>query len=269
MNRGLPPGTTLRRSPDAALPLDYFIYVPHSGVRDGRVLVTVHGISRNAEQHITGFADCAERYGAAIVAPLFTRKEHRRYQRLGRSAREERADLAFDRVLADATERLGIEPCPLHLFGFSGGGQFAHRYALFNPRRVARQVLGAPGWYTFPDPDQHYPLGMRSSADWPRLRFNPARFLRIPTLVLVGENDTARDRDLNRTRQIDALQGLTRMERGIRWTAAMSGLAHAYDLDNRLLFEVLPTADHAFDSYLAQPEFSERIFTFLFGEESG
>jgi pimeloyl-ACP methyl ester carboxylesterase len=102
----------------------------------------------------------------------------------------------------------------LRLFGFSGGGQFAHRYALFYPRRVARQVLGAPGWYTFPDPEHRYPLGLRTAPpEWPKLTFNPGRFLRIPTLVLVGEHDNRRDRELNRTRQVDVHQGLDRMER--------------------------------------------------------
>ena len=265
MKQTLTPGVCIRRTVDTTLPLDYFVYLPMSGLRDGRLLVSIHGISRNAEEHVAGFAPLAERYGAAIVAPLFPAAEYRRYQRLGVSVNEARADLAFDRMLDDAARLLDVDPLPLRLFGFSGGGQFAHRYALFYPRRVARQVLGAPGWYTFPDPEHRYPLGLRTAPpEWPKLTFNPGRFLRIPTLVLVGEHDDVRDPELNRTRQVDVHQGLNRMERGERWVGAMRALARAYALEPRVSLEVVPGADHAYASYLAQQAFAERIFRFLF-----
>jgi pimeloyl-ACP methyl ester carboxylesterase len=268
MSNSPAPGTCTRHSVESTLPLDYFVYVPREGVRDDRVLVSVHGISRNAEEHVVGFSGLAERYGAAIVAPLLPAGDFSRYQRLGVSAREARADLAFDRILEDAAGLIGIDPLPLRIFGFSGGGQFAHRYALFYPKRVARQVLGAPGWYTFPDPENRYPLGLRSAPEWPKLRFNPTRFLKIPTLVMVGERDDVRDKDLNKTRQIDTHQGLDRMERGRRWVGAMRGLARAYALPGDFEFRTVPGADHAYANYLAQPEFAEGIFTFLFGPEN-
>ena len=266
MNAALPRGECLRRRVDATLPLDYCLYLPTGGLRDGRVLVSVHGISRNAVQHVEGFAPLAERYGAAIVAPLFPAREFRRYQQLGVSASESRADLAFDRMLDDAARLIGTDPYPLRIFGFSGGGQFAHRYALFYPRRVARQVLGAPGWYTFPNPQDAYPLGLRSSSAWAKLRFNPGQFLKVATRVLVGARDDVRDEDLNRTRAIDVHQGLDRVERGRRWVGAMQGLARAYAIPATFEFVNVPRADHAFESYLAQPEFAASVFGFLFGD---
>jgi len=268
VNGPLVAGVCTRRTVESTLPLDYFAYLPKAGIHDSRVLVSVHGISRNAEEHVTGFAPWAERYGAAIVAPLFPAGEFRRYQRLGVSASEARADLAFDRILDDAARLLGVDLLPLRMFGFSGGGQFAHRYALFYPRRVARQVLGAPGWYTFPDPEHRYPLGLRvAPPEWPKLTFNPTRFLRIPTLVMVGEHDDVRDTELNRTRQVDVHQGLNRMERGQRWVGAMRGLARAYGLAHRFDFSLVPGADHAYANYLAQPMFGDAIFRFLFDQE--
>lgn len=265
MENKLEVGKVVRRSVEATLPLDYFLYLPESGVRDQRVFVTVHGISRNAREHAEGFAAQAERYHAAIVAPLFPVSDFPRYQRLGSSVHEGRADSAFDRILQDAAELIGGDPFPLHGFGFSGGGQFLHRYALFYPRRVKRMVVGAPGWYTFPDPNQRYPFGLRSSKEWPRLRFNPARFLRIPTLVLVGEEDNIRDEDLNKSRAIDAVQGLNRLERGGRWVQAMNALARAYQVPARFHCEVIPNASHAYESYHAHPTFAEQVFAHLFG----
>ena len=265
MPRPITPGTILKRSLDGMQQLDYFAYVPNRGQLNDRVLISVHGISRNAEQHLEGFAAQAEHYGAVMLAPLFPRASFPAFQRLGTSVNQERADLAFDQMLHDASAWLGIGQAPLHIFGFSGGGQFTHRYAMFYPKRVARMVLAAPGWYTFPDPDRRYPLGLRSADVWPHLKFSPAKFLKIPSLVLVGDEDDIRDDDLNKSRQIDAFQGLNRVERAERWVNAMRALARAYDVPADFRLEMVPNANHAYESYLSHPPFAEEVFQFLFG----
>lgn len=249
---------------DGIHPLTYFLFQPSGGVRDGRVLVTVHGISRNAREHVELFATLAEQNGSAIIAPLFPLADFPRYQRLGTSAHEDRADLAFDQILKDAAENLGVDPFPLRLFGFSGGGQFSHRYGLLYPDRISRMVLGAPGWYTFPDTDEKFPFGLRSGSDWPKLRFSPQKFLSLPTLVMVGEADNIRDEDLNRTRRIDSRQGADRFERGQRWVQVMNAHARAFGFVPGFRFESVANATHAFDSYVAQPQFCKRVFEFLF-----
>lgn len=259
------PGTLTRRALDGLPQLEYFVYLPTQGQRHDRFFVSVHGISRNAEEHLLGFIAQAERYGAAMLAPLFPEEHFPRYQRLGGSGKEGRADLAFERILQDASQWLGLNTGSLRIFGFSGGGQFVHRYALFYPKRVQRMVLGAPGWYTLPDPSRDYPQGLRSSSAWPRLRFAPARFLTIPTLVMVGEEDDIRDDDLNKTRRIDAVQGLNRVERGERWVGAMRAMARAFNLPSDFRLEMVPNANHAYESYLAHPPFAEQVFSFLFG----
>lgn len=267
MGNNLESGQVVERVLDGAFDQKYFIFLPRNGVRQQRVLVSVHGISRNAEEHLQGFSAQAERFGVAMVAPLFPLQDFPRYQRLGTTSQEGRADLALDQVLREAAGLLGIDPFPLNLFGFSGGGQFAHRYAMLYPDRVRRMVLGAPGWYTFPDAGERYPLGLRASNDWPRLKFVPERFLKIPTCVLVGESDDIRDADLNTTRRVDARQGFDRCERGQRWIESMRSLARAFRVSGEFQFEIIPNASHAFESYMAYPAFAERIFEFLFGPE--
>jgi pimeloyl-ACP methyl ester carboxylesterase len=266
MARPITPGTITKRSLDGMQQLDYFAYVPTQGQRNDRVFISVHGISRNAEQHLSGFAALAEIYGAVMLAPLFPLASYPAYQRLGTAVHQQRADQAFDQMMQDASGWLGISPMPMHVFGFSGGGQFTHRYAMFYPGRVARMVLGAPGWYTFPDPDRQYPYGLRSAEDWPHLKFSPSKFLKIPSMVLVGEEDDLRDEDLNKSRHIDAFQGLNRVERGERWVNAMRALARAYNVPADFRFEHVPNANHAYESYLAHPPFAEQVFSFLFGQ---
>lgn len=267
MRNEIVPGRILRRTIPDTPPLEYFAYIPQQGQRQGRVMISIHGISRNAEEHLAGFAPQAEIHGAVMLAPFFPQQDFPHYQRLGTSSTEARADLAFDRILGDAAEWLGIDPFPLRVFGFSGGGQFTHRYALFHPKRVERMALAASGWYTFPDPEHHYPHGLRPSAKWPRLKFSLRSFFRIETLVLIGEEDDLRTEDLNRSRRIDAAQGLTRVERGERWVGAMRALARAFHVPSRIRLETVPNATHAFESYLTHPPFAEDVFHFLFPEK--
>ncbi len=245
-------------------PLEYFAYIPQQP-QHNRVLITIHGISRNAKEHVQGFIPQAEHFGVIIIAPFFPKASFPRYQQLGNNVQEGRADLAFDHMLQDAGNWLQTSCFPLNIFGFSGGGQFSHRYAMFYPHKLSRMVFAAPGWYTFPDPDQHYPYGLRSSKDWPKLRFEPDPFLQIPTLVLVGEEDNLRDVELNKERRIDALQGFDRIERGERWINAMRAMGRAFAVPTDFRFERVPNANHAFESYLGHPPFNEQVFNFLFG----
>jgi hypothetical protein len=129
-------------------------------------------------------------------------------------------------------------------------------------------VLTAPGWYTFPDPERKYPYGLKSTSDWPQLKFSLEKFLQIPTLVLVGEEDDLRDKVLNRDREIDSFQGLNRIERAERWISANRNLARSYDIAADFRLETIPNASHAYESYMGHPPFAEQIFEFLFEDLS-
>lgn len=264
MTSALQPGIIHRRSIEGLSQMEYFIYVPATKPDSNKVLYTIHGISRNAEEHVQRFIGQAEHNGVTIVAPLFTKQHFPRYQRLGKSAQLERADMAFDHVLQDVQKWLDVPPAPMRLFGFSGGAQFVHRYAMFYPRRVKRMVLTAPGWYTFPDPDRKYPYGLKSTKEWPKLIFPLEDFLKIPTLVMVGEVDDLRDKDLNKVREIDSFQGLNRIERAERWVNANRNMARSYGVGADFQLETVANASHAYESYMAHPPFSDQVFDFLF-----
>ncbi|MBW2690171.1 MAG: hypothetical protein JRC99_09605 [Deltaproteobacteria bacterium] len=266
MANTLQPGKIHHRTTEGMSQIEYFVYIPESHPDSGKILYTIHGISRNAEEHIQGFINQAERYGTIMVAPLFLKSNAPRYQQLGTNVQQQRVDMAFDHILQDVHEWLGVMPAPMRMFGFSGGGQFVHRYAMFYPKRVARMALAAPGWYTFPDPDRKYPYGLKSTKDWPRLTFSLDQFLRIPTMVMVGEEDDLRDKDLNKAREIDSFQGLNRIERAERWINANRNLARSYGVSADFRLENIPNASHAYESYMGHPSFAEQVFNFLFDE---
>jgi hypothetical protein len=133
------------------------------------------------------------------------------------------------------------------------------------PERVAAMVVGAAGWYTFPDAERAYPRGIGHSHSLGDLRFDPDAFLRVPALVMVGERDDGRDPELRQSRHIDRQQGTTRLERGRRWIAAMKRAARERGLETPYRFKVLRRADHSFDRSARRGRMDKRAFRWLFG----
>ena len=101
--RPLRKGRLLRRALRDDPTQEYLLYVP-STLRENAVpLVSVHGVSRNADEHARLFSAYCEMYGILLIVPLFTVEEHGDYQRLGRQGRGKRSDLALNAIVAEAT----------------------------------------------------------------------------------------------------------------------------------------------------------------------
>lgn len=260
-------GMILKRVLDDDPEQHYYLYLPGTvDLARAPVLVTVHGISRNAHTHVRCYAGLAEQRSVIVVAPRFDKQRFPDYQRLGRAGRGERADRMLDRILAEVGRATGARTDRLHLFGYSGGGQFVHRYAMAYPERVAAMAIGAAGWYTFPDPERRYPYGIKPSPALPDVHVDIGRFLRIPAWVLVGEDDDVRDAALRQSDRLDRRQGATRFERGRRWVEAMNAAARARGLAAHYRFIVLPGADHSFSRSIRHGDMAARVFECLFGD---
>lgn len=260
------PGASLQfRSCRACPEARYFLALPQAVSRNTAVLVTVHGISRNAREHARTFARYCNRLGWAVVAPLFTRSAFARYQQLGfdRDRSRPRPDLALNAILDEVTELTGARTDRHYMFGFSGGGQFVQRYSMVHPGRVAAAALGAPGWYTFPDPDAPFPRGLRIDPTSTGFMLAPEMAQRIPTAVFVGERDVARDDSLNMAPKIDRQQGRTRPERAGRWVAAMREAAGARGLATRYELGILPDCGHSFSECVSVGRLDAKVVEFL------
>ncbi|GMQ95613.1 MAG: hypothetical protein BMS9Abin14_061 [Gammaproteobacteria bacterium] len=264
---GLPvPGKVESRSLDAHGNRRYFLYRPSRTSGKAPLLVSVHGISRNARAHATCLARVAEQYRVVVVAPLFTIRRFHDYQRMGNSRRGERPDRALNEIVAEAGCLTGANAERFFLFGYSGGAQFAHRYAMAYPQRIAGLALGSAGWYTFPDPDKRYPWGMRASHGLPDLSFDLDRFLELRIRLFVGGLDTLRGPDLNRSRRIDMQQGATRLERAVHWAAALRRAALLAGKSADVSLCTLPRSGHCFEENVAHDQLDQRLFEALFGD---
>jgi poly(3-hydroxybutyrate) depolymerase len=254
-------GEVVEASLTGRLPLDYFLFVPADVPRDAPLLVTIHGISRNAREHAESFAPLAARHGFTVVAPRFEQGEYDDYQRLGRRGRGPRADAALDHLI-DELERSGLASRELFLFGYSGGAQFVHRYVMAHPERVRAAIVASAGWYTFPDPSIDYPYGIRATAELPGVRLRPRSFLRIPMLAVVGDDDRERDESLRRSSALDRRQGRNRVERAERWVRAMRMAAREHEMSPRVELALLEGAGHSFEESM-QGGLGDRVVGFL------
>ncbi|MCR9122779.1 MAG: hypothetical protein NXH91_10940 [Phyllobacteriaceae bacterium] len=227
--------------------LSCWLAVPERMAADGPPLVAIHGIRRDARQQAELLARRASALGRPVIAPLFGRQQWPRYQQ---AIRRGRADLALIALMeALAKERLW-QTARFELAGFSGGAQFAHRFAMMHPHMVTRLTVASAGWYTFPDAAR-FPYGLASrgapSDPWSAVTEDKiTRFLTIPTQVCAGADDTLRDANLRSGEKIDAQQGTNRLIRAIRWTKALRTAAEERGLPPRASFIALSACGHDF-----------------------
>ncbi|MGH8222536.1 MAG: alpha/beta fold hydrolase [Woeseiaceae bacterium] len=264
----LPRGRILHRALRNEPTQEYLLQIPESPGVNMPVFVSVHGVSRNAYEQARVFSSYCNERGIVLVIPIFTAEQHPDYQRLGRRGRGMRVDRLLDRFLYEAMSLTGADVTRIHLFGFSGGAQFAHRYLMAHPHRVARAVIGAAGWYTFPDNRQRYPYGIRSARKLRGVNFNPEQFLRVPVTVLVGKRDTGPS-NLRSTRRCNEQQGETRVERARNWVVAMRKAAAAHALEPRVELAEVAAAGHSFREFCEKGALVEIVCNALFPPEIG
>lgn len=178
----------------------YTLYVPTSFRPDragsARLLVVVHGSERAPESARDLFTDLAEESGRIVLAPLFPmavtdREETHNYLFLEYEGI--RFDLVLLAMVAEVAQRYGVPAQELWLAGFSGGGQFVHRFAYLHASRLSAVSIGAPGIVNTLDPGRDWFVGVRDvgqrfgqPVDWEGLR-------RLKVQVVVGSEDTASD----------------------------------------------------------------------------
>ena len=128
------------------------------------LIVAVHGTGRGHAAYRDAFTPFARYNRCVVLAPLFPvgvlgDDNADGYKYLGEG------DIRYDRVLLAMVEELGqalgVTFGKMLLFGFSGGGHFAHRFFYLHPDRLAGVSIGAPGGVTRIDDTRDFWLGTR------------------------------------------------------------------------------------------------------------
>ena len=241
--------------------LSYYLFLPANISEKSRVIVCVHGISRNAKEQINAFRERANQFDYIIIAPHFSRKYYQGYQRLEVGAAGYTPVEALHRILDDVHKKYAVKTEKFSLFGYSGGAQFAHRYALFHPEKIDKLIICSAGWFTFPVNDKNYPYGLKGAPkSVPRISKTLANFLHLNITVLVGEFDNINDPGLNRKKRINRQQGYHRLERARRWVYALQSQCNVMKLKSNLRFIVIKGCGHSFNNCERLGDFSKYIF---------
>ena len=179
--------------------LPVWVYVPTSvEAREAPVLFMMHGAKRGAARYLSEWDQIAERQGFIVVAPEFTRNAFpgsagynlgNRIPRGVETVIEEAAWTfsAIEPLFDYVVERLGGSQTDYTIYGHSAGSQFTHRFMYFKPEARAKRFLAAnAGWYTFPDLEVDYPVGLGGLG---LSDHDLKRYLEKDLVILIGDQD--------------------------------------------------------------------------------
>jgi pimeloyl-ACP methyl ester carboxylesterase len=227
--------------------LDCWLALPAAPRPGARPLIAVHGIARGAREQAEAFAPAAAAQGRVVVAPLFDEARWSGYQR---AVAPRRADAALLGLLSELEGEGAIAPGPFDLFGYSGGAQFAHRFAMLYPHRLGSLSVCAAGWWTMPDATA-FPYGLGGDRG-ALLGAGLDRFLGLDIRVSVGADDDRPDGATRSTPALDAAQGPDRLSRARAWVAALRAEAARRGLPApKATFALLPSCGHDFGACAA------------------
>lgn len=203
--RAFPPGHPGRdlltgRTPWLASRADqrfsYALQLPTAYTDEGDALplvVAVHGTGRRAERYLDELTDFGEANGYAVMAPLFPAgiedvNDVHNYKFIDYAG--VRFDLVLLSMLDDIAARWNVEVSRFRLHGFSGGGQFAHRFLFLHPGRLSAVSIGAPGRVTLPDSSVGWWQGVGDLPDRFGVDWAPDMVAAVPTQLIIGSEDS-------------------------------------------------------------------------------
>ncbi|KAF2217821.1 hypothetical protein CERZMDRAFT_80491 [Cercospora zeae-maydis SCOH1-5] len=160
------------------------------------LIVNVHSTRRQALVCRDSLIDFADKHGVAILAPLFPAGLDSLFDL--DSYKLLRTDfLQADLRLIDMLNEVGhiwpgIVADPIILMGFSGGGQFVHRFMYLNPERVSAVAVAAPGQVTKLNMSEPWPRGIADVEKlFPGEEIDVAAIAQVGDILLLGgEEDT-------------------------------------------------------------------------------
>lgn len=139
------------------------------------------------------FREFSERTGTVLLAPLFpvgATAAHDIHGYKWIDSHGVRYDLLLLDMIDQAAETWPLVKDRFALFGYSGGGQFAHRFLYLHPHRLSALSIGAPGNVTLPDPELPWPAGVRGLEERFGIAFDSRAVHAVPTHMVIGDADT-------------------------------------------------------------------------------
>src|SRR4051812_12244286 len=163
---------------------EFSIHIPPNAPQPIRVLLALHGFGESGQKEREALRQTADADGLVLIAPTF------HYKAIDDAAVLAGEDVEnFARIVSFLDRLPAIAGAPMQsqilLYGFSRGGQTAHRFALVYPERVAATAVLSAGAYTLPlaslgdgGPTLAFPFGIANLGEVTGRPFSPADFAR-------------------------------------------------------------------------------------------
>ncbi|HEY5797152.1 MAG TPA: alpha/beta hydrolase [Bosea sp. (in: a-proteobacteria)] len=173
----------------------YCLYVPRNlgkSAQPPELIVAMHGTGRG----FTGYRDVFQDFGrwnnCIVLAPLFPigvlgddNRDGFKYMREGAI----RYDHVLLAMVAEVEARYGVSFPRFALFGYSGGGHFAHRFLMLQPQKLWACSIGAPGSVTLLDPTRDWWVGTRNMVELFGAAPDVAAMKQVAVQMIVGAAD--------------------------------------------------------------------------------
>jgi len=173
----------------------YCLYVPPQ-VGKGRkvdLLVAVHGTGRTSFLEFRdGFSEFGKWNDVAVLCPIFPVGVRGDGARSGYKYMAEgdiRYDLLLLEMVREVAEKYDQDWSRFAVFGFSGGGHFAHRFAILHPQTLWAASIGAAGSVTLLDADKDWWVGIRDLRERFGITFDREALAKVPVQMVVGDAD--------------------------------------------------------------------------------
>lgn len=177
----------------------YALHVPEAYRPDAEtmqafdVIIAVHGSDRPVMEYRDGFSGLARKLGCFVLAPLFPigiiePGEVDNYKFI--DFRGLRYDLLLLAMMSEIEARYRISFRRAVMHGFSGGGQFVHRFYYLHPERLWAVSIGAPGRITLLDDTRPWWVGTSDVARRFGRGIDVGRMREVKVQLVIGADDT-------------------------------------------------------------------------------
>ncbi len=213
-------------APLSSKPVQVYYHIPSNASATTPILMVYHGAGRDAEPSRNLLIDEANAFGFIVLVPEFSTEDYPGGDVFNLGNIFEDGDNPSPTTLNDEsiwtfsivdplfdyfTAKIKSSESRYDVFGFSAGGQFAHRHVIFKPQgRYNRVVAASSGWYTTLNDSVDFPYGLRQS---PEDGTNLTTLLAKPITIMVGDLDNDPDAGGLRHNNIVDEQGFDRLAR--------------------------------------------------------
>lgn len=248
----------------------YYLYIPKEIAQNPtlatEIVAIIHGYSGQANgdkgknialKNLKRFRDYADQNNALLIAPHFNEKLFDSdYQRFNLDAK--RSDIRLINLIKHTKKTFpNLEETQINLFGFSGGGQFVHRFCAFHPNMVKKAIISGSGWYMWPTHSIPYPLGFNLDKFPNVLTIDTKLFVQCDMLVLIGEDDKRQGsfRIEYKGYNLNDMQGRDRVTRARNWVNAIRSYAISQGVTSNIQLVTVPDVEHRTTNKLMEVAF--------------